>query len=90
MCWTSLYANIRISFCPLSFISDKLASNNTTTKIRDVKLNTLRDGYGNGVYRHFQQYFSYIVAALREEAVLKGIYINSIFEILNVSRSPIN
>ena len=84
MCWTSLYANIRILFCPLSIISDKLASNNTTTKIQDVELNTLRHGYGNGVYRHFQQYFSYIVTALREEAVFRGIYINSIFEILSV------
>ena len=84
MCWTSLYANIRLLFYPLSIISDKLASNNTTTKIQDVRLNTLRHGYDNGVYRHFQQYFSYIVIALREEAVFRGIYINSIFEILSV------
>ena len=75
MCWTSLYANIRLLFYPLSIISDKLASNNTTTKIQDVRLN---------VYRHFQRYFSYIMTALREEAVFRGIYINSIFEILSV------
>jgi hypothetical protein len=37
MCWTSLYANIRLLFYPLSIISDKLASNNTTTKIQDYK-----------------------------------------------------